>query len=126
MRPFIQIECHIISQDEQTEQLLEQIKKYNITDAIVKIIYFLPVGIKDAVNLRIIQEACQNAMFLVGIVPVRQFELKQKRAAIKVDMDLETLLNSYFETKAEYKSKKDILIQKALELENEIEETLDT
>jgi len=122
VRPFIQIEVHINNEENQTEELLESIKKYNITDAIVKILYFLPSGIKDSVNLRIIQEACQHAMFLVGIVPIRQFELKQKRASMKVDMDIETLLNSYFDSKPELKNKKENLIKKALELQNEVDE----
>lgn len=121
-RPFIQIDAHILPDIDQTEQLLELIKEYNIKDAIIKIVYFLPTGIKDSVNLRIVQEACQEAMFLVAVIPVRQFEVKEKRISMKVDMDISSLLNSYFDSKSDCKQKKDILIKKTLELQEEVEE----
>jgi exonuclease SbcD len=122
MRPFIQIEAHLEAEKDQTEQLVEIIKKYDIKDAIVKVLYYLPIGTKDSVNLRIIQQSCEDAMFLVGIIPIRQFDSKQKRTSMKVDMDLCHLLNSYFESKPEYKNKKDVLTKKALELQQENQE----
>lgn len=117
MRSFIQIEAHLQIEGDQTNQLLEIIKNHNIENAIVKIIYYLPAGIKDSVNLRIIQEACEKAMFLVGIIPIRQIENRQKRTLMKIDMDLSSLLFTYFDSKPEYKNKKDILIQKTLDLQ---------
>jgi len=121
-RSFIQIDALIEQEKDQTEQLLEILKRHTIKDAIVKILYYLPSGVKDSVNLRIIQQACDDAMFLVGIIPVRQFEVKSKRAIMKVDMDLSALLDSYFETKNDLKNKKELLIKKTIELQKEIEE----
>ena len=117
MRPFIQIEAHLQVEGDQTNQLLEIIKNHNIENAIVKIVYYLPSGIKDSVNLRIIQETCEKAMFLVGIIPIRPVENRQKRTLMKIDMDLSSLLFTYFDSKPEYKNKKDILIQKTLDLQ---------
>lgn len=125
MRPFIQIEAHLDADKDQTEQLVEIIKNHNIKDAIVKILYYLPAGTKDAVNLRIIQQTCEEAMFLVGVIPIRHFDSKQKRTAMKVDMDLSVLLDSYFDSKSEFKNKKDILIKKTLELQEEIKKEND-
>jgi len=118
MRPFIQIEIKIENEENQTEFVIEQIKKHQIRDAVIKILYFLPAGIKDGVNLRVVQEACYEAMYVVGIIPIRSLEAKQKRAGMKIEMDLHSLLDSYFDSKPEYKSKKEKLIQKALELEH--------
>ena len=122
MRPFIQIEAHLLPEVDQTEQLLEEIKKYNIENAILKIVYYLPLGSKDGVNLRIIQQACESSMFLVGIIPIRQAENRQKRTMMKIDMDLPSLLLTYFDSKPELKNKKDLLIQKTLELQDTLSE----
>ncbi len=122
MRPFIQIEAHLDTGDEQTEQLLQEIKKYDITDAVVKILYHLPPGKKDRVDLQSIQQACAQTMYVVSILPIRAPETRERRVSMKVDMDLATLLTIYFEAKEEWKEKKDLLIQKTLELEAEEQE----
>ena len=122
VRPFIQIDAHLKPEVDQTEQLVELIKKHNIADAIVKIVYYLPLGEKDSVNLRIIQQACESAMYLVGVIPIRQFENRQKRTNMKVDMDFKDLLDLYFESKPELRNKKSVLIQKTLELQSQLNE----
>jgi exonuclease SbcD len=119
MRPFVQIEVRLEAGDGQTEQLIEEIKKYDIQDAVVKILYHIPAGKKDRVDLPTVQRACSQAIHLVGILPIRALEKRDRRVSMKVDMDLAKLLTTYFESKEEFKEKKDILIQKALELEVE-------
>jgi exonuclease SbcD len=119
MRPFIQIEARLDAGDGQTEQLLEEIKKYDITDAVIKILYHLPAGKKDRIDLPTIQRECASAIHVVGILPIRAVETRERRASMKVDMDLSTLLTTYFEAKEEFKDRKDLLIQKALDLEVE-------
>lgn len=121
-RPFIQIEAHLKSGKDHTEQLVETIKKYEIKDSILKILYFLPPDENDTVNLRLIQQACQDAMYLVNVIPIRQYDSKHKRAVMKVNMDLNYLLDTYFESKPELKNKKAVLTKKALELQDENQE----
>jgi exonuclease SbcD len=119
-RPFIQIEVTLQSGRSQTEQLLQEMRCHNLKDAIVKIMYHLPADEKDMVDLQVIQRAASDAMHLVDILPIRQQSATRKyRAAVKVDMDLKTLLENYFATKPEYATKKDILIEKALQLYEE-------
>jgi hypothetical protein len=57
---------------------------------------------------------------MVYCIPIRIPEIRERRVALKVDMDLTKLLSVYFDTKAEYKNKKDTLIEKALLLEAEL------
>src|SRR5579885_1604337 len=61
-RPFIQIEVHLQPNLDQTEQILNEINQHVITDAVVKILYHLPAGKKDAVDLLTIQRACADAI----------------------------------------------------------------
>lgn len=119
-RPFIQIEVAIKEDEPQTAQLIEAIKKHDLKNAIVKILYHLPTGTNDAVDLAAVQRACFDAHDLIAIIPIHQPKTRTTRAAMKVDMSLEDLLDSYFESKPELKNKKEPLIKKALELQHEL------
>ena len=114
-RPFIQIDVTLTSGTPQTDQIVEAIKKHQLHKAIVKIVYHVPPGKKDLVDLKIIEYACQEALDLIGVIPIHSFEAREKRScALKVTMDLPTLLSSYFATKPELSSKRDNLIEKTL------------
>ena len=121
-RTFIQIEVIIQETGDQTEHIIQEIKKHTITDAVLKIMYHLPDSKKDRVDLAAVQRACTSALYIVGIIPVRKPVARERRIQMKVDMDLTTLLDSYFESKAEWRHKKDVLIEKTLNLQDEIQE----
>ena len=121
-RPFIQIEAHIHDPENQTEQVIQEIEKHNLEDAIIKILYHVPAHTKDRVDLSKIQKACSAAWYIVGVFPVRPIETRERRAALKVDMDVKHLLTAYFDTKPEYASQKKELIDKALTLSNQASE----
>lgn len=116
-RPFIQIEVKLISGISQTDQLIDAIKKHDMRDAIVKIIYHIPSGKKDMVDLKTVEIACKDALHLIGIIPVHSFENREKRnCALKITMDLPELLGNYFAAKPELNEKRQDLIEKALTL----------
>ncbi|MFA6065627.1 MAG: exonuclease subunit SbcD [Candidatus Babeliaceae bacterium] len=120
-RPFIQIEVTLSSEPNHTEQIINELKKYPIKDAIIKIVYHIPKEIKDKVDMHAIQIACSSAMYLVGVFPIRPPEIRQRRATVNVDMDLATLLSHYFSTKPELKDRQEELIQQALRFQSELE-----
>ncbi len=116
-RSFIQIEVELEAGKAQTEQILTALHKHSITDAIVKIIYHVPPHQKDMVDLKVIQHACADAMYVVGVIPIRQAVSRDRRiGAVKVSMELPALLSTYFDGKPELKDKKEILIEKAVQL----------
>jgi exonuclease SbcD len=123
-RPFYQVEVHLNDQTSQTDQIMDAIKKYDLKDAIIKILYHLPEDRKDTVDLKTIQEACREAMFVVGIIPIRKLAIRDQRAAVKVDMDVAMLLDRYFSTKPELAERKRVLIEKALLVEDAAEQLL--
>lgn len=120
-RPFYQIEVYLEPHGDQTEQVLAQIKKYPIDDAVIKIVYHLPQEKKDLVNLNTVQRACASAWYVVGIIPVRKPIIRERRSNLHVDMDLTTLLTVYFDGKPELKDKKEALIEKVLLLNDEVQ-----
>lgn len=111
-RPFVQIELHLHPTQPQTEQIIETLQKYDITDAIVKIIYHLPVGVVDRVSIPTIQKACEHAMYLVGIILIRPIELKERRSGMCINQDPLNLLSTFFESHTQHKDRKEILLDK--------------
>lgn len=122
-RSFLQVELMLHDRALQTEQILEALKKHNLSDAVIKIIYHLPPDMPDRVNIRTVQEACREAHQLVGIMPVRQVTKRERRiGAATAVSDLPTLLHTYFAQNELLKSKKDQLIEKTLALLDDISE----
>lgn len=124
-RPFIQLDIKITEEGDPTDQILAVIAKTNMQDAVVKIVYYLPTAMNDVINLKKIQAACASAMYLVGVIPVKHIEQRTRRAQANIEMDIKTLLNNFFESKAELKGKKEELIEKALELEYKEQEEIE-
>jgi len=118
-RPFIQIEAQLYDPEHQTDLLLEEIEKHDLEGAIIKILYHLPPHSQDRVDLSAVQKACSKAWYLVGIFPVRSPETLKRRAVLKIDMNLEDLLEAYFDTKPEHHAHKKELIEKSLQLSNQ-------
>lgn len=118
-RPFIQLEVKLQPVGDQTQQILHALEQHHITDAILKILYHIPSGCKDTVNLQKILQACSSALHVVSITPIRSVEIREKRASMNIGMDFQTVLSTYFNSKAEFKNKKDELIKKTLELQAE-------
>ncbi len=120
-RPFIQIELELKAGSTHTEQIIDAINEHPIDGAIVKIIYHVPRGIQDRVDLTTVGRALASAMYVVGIFPQRTQEKRTQRAPINVGMDFATLINTYLATKPELASSKDRLLQKAHALLHDVE-----
>lgn len=112
-RPFIQIDLQLTSDRDQTEQLLDELKKYTIEESVIKIKYHVPADQKDLVDLQAIQRACEKAQHLVSIIPIKEIQLRERRSDLQVDMEFTKLLGAYLDTRPELKEKKDELIKKA-------------
>jgi len=120
IRKFIQIDVNLEENKGQTDQIITAIKKHDIHDAIVKIIYRLPANTADKIDTKAIYNVCESALHLIGIFPVREHEVREQRMAIHENMSLETVLQMYFESKQLPKERIEQLIKKTLALEEEI------
>ncbi len=117
MRPFIQIDVNLDKDDQDhTKQILDAIYKENINNAVIKIVYYVPTGHKDLVDIGAVERACANAHYIVGIIPIHTTIAREKRQGLKVDMDLPELLAGYCQDKIHLQNKKNAFIQKALEI----------
>jgi exonuclease SbcD len=121
-RPFVQIDVALIRGKNQTEQIVAEIERRDIKDAIVKIVYRLPDDALDVVDLNAVQRACLSALHVVGIIPIKKQSVREQRTGLKVTMDFSTLLKMYFDNKPELADQKDRLIKKATKLFDEYKE----
>lgn len=124
-RPFIQVDVTLDQEGDPTSQILKQLATYTLKDAIVKITYELPASKTDTVDIKQIQKHCSDAMYLVGIIPIRTAQTRAHRDLLKQEMNLETLLQTYFESQESLKKRSTFLTDKALRLD-ELAEAYDT
>lgn len=120
-RPMKQIEIQLQVDKDQSEQILAALEVQDLDQAIVKVLYHVPVGKQDRVDIGLILRACSKAMCVVGVIPVHKPIVRERRAALKVAMDFTTLLNRYFEARGVTPERKQELIDKAFVLQHELE-----
>ena len=116
-RPFLQIEVTLTQDCDQTEQILKELQKYTITGAILKILYEIPSTSTDQVDVKKIQKYCADAMYIVGIIPIRTIQTRAHRDLLKQEMNLEMLLQTYFDADLRLKNRATVLTDKALNLD---------
>ena len=119
-RACVQIDVVIPEQvPNQTEYMINEIKKHEITDTIIKITYQLAPGQRDLVDLKMIQQACLSAHYIAGIQAIRHIQHKEQRSQAKLDMSLEHVLHEYFKQKPELHARSAELINKIMALKDE-------
>jgi DNA repair protein SbcD/Mre11 len=120
-RPFIQIELHISKERNQTQQVVDNINKHNIEGAVVKLLYYLPTNVADKVDIKVVQRALENAWYIVGIIPIHSQPSRSYRAALQTTMSFSDLLTTYFSNKELDAQHTKNLIDKALALQQQVE-----
>jgi exonuclease SbcD len=121
-RPFIQVDVILEEEIEQTSQILMALKRHNLKDAIIKITYKLTAVMIDQVDVKKIQMACSHSMYLVAIIPIRELATRSYRSILSNEMDLQTLLKNYFDSKENLKGRSENLIEKTLQLQNDVDD----
>jgi exonuclease SbcD len=119
-RPFVQVEVQLKPEGIQTDQVIAALQQHNLKDAVVKIIYHVPQHKHDTVDLKLVQQACHQAHYVVGIIPIHKPVVREHRAAMKIEMDIITLLDRYISLKPELAERKAALMSKALQIENDL------
>ncbi|MGD1997592.1 MAG: exonuclease SbcCD subunit D [Candidatus Dependentiae bacterium] len=122
VRPMHQIEVHLKPEVDFTEQLLAAIAQYQLEGAIIKIVYHLPKGKTDLVDLSAIQKACKPAHYVTGIVPVHQVQERTQRATLSTRMSTEQLVYKYLQTQDIDDTDRQRLLHKALTLVQDFEQ----
>lgn len=122
-RPFVYVDAYLDGVACQTNQLIQCINQAIVDDAIVKILYHVPAGKQDAVDVAKVESALAKAWHIAGIMPVITYDMRNQRGAVKTSMDFKTALTVYFDTKPAWQHKKNELLEKAIRLLDEVEQS---
>jgi exonuclease SbcD len=116
IRTFIQIDVQLNTYSSQTEQIINALQDKQLADAVLKIVYHMPLERKEIIDLNEIQRACSAAHHIAGIIPVYHQEQRRTRNdSSHMSGDLETVLTHYF-SKKHNTDKAMELTRKALDL----------
>ena len=122
VRPMRQIDVKLKTEVDFTEQLLAEVAKYDLADAIIKIVYHIPKGKTDLVDLSAVQKACKAAHYVTGIVPVHQVQERTQRASLSTKMSTQQLVEKYLQTQDIDTTDRERLLGKALHLVEQYEQ----
>jgi exonuclease SbcD len=122
LKPINQIDIGSSHHNHQTWQVLNALKQHHLKDAVLKIKYELPENETDIVNLKTIQLACSDAMFIVSIIGTCKPQARVMRTSMKNSTDLPTMLKHYFTNKPELKERSENLTNLALQLAQDLQE----
>lgn len=122
LKPIDQFDIGISNHNHQTLQILNELKNYQLTDAIIKIKYELPASENDIVNLKTLQLACQDALYIVGILGIHKPTTRAMRTNMQSGSDLASMLSCYFNNKADLKNHSKRLTNLALELAQNLQD----
>jgi exonuclease SbcD len=126
-RPFIQVEV-VLTESDQTQQIIDQLKKHSLAGAVVKIMYHLKSLETDRVNISMIEKFCTSCHYLVGVIPIVQPKNRIARMGAvshsNATLDTRSQLDWYFGARAETKDRKEILLKKIFELIGEENDTI--
>lgn len=123
-RDFLQIDIQLKPELDFTEQIINQISQISIKDAIVKIIYKVPQTISTAIDLQKIHRACFQAHVIAGILP--QYTPLDRATRLHIqhtEQSLLSLMQLYFDNKPEFSLNKDQLLEKIVQIQQELEKT---
>lgn len=122
-RPFLQIEVTLTGEQNHTEQILQAVGNYQLEEAVVKIVYHVPAHITDRVDTTRIIKACTHAHYLVGVIPHRIYQERERRALHhEPNHTWNDLLKQYLATKITDPQRISTLLAKAQQLAHEEDE----
>jgi len=122
-RRFITIDISIPEGQDPTTALLHEIEKQDLSEAIVRIFYTMPVEGVYSLDFNKINPALEGA-FLISTIAEKSEPLERTlRAEVSVDLGTMEALDKYIESTPELVPLTDELKVKASELERELENT---
>ena len=120
-RRFITIDITISQEQDPTTTLLHEIEKQDLSEAIVRIFYTMPIEGVDSLDFNKINSALEKA-FLVATISekIKPIERNQ-RAEISEDLGMLEALDKYIQANPELVSLTDELKARAQKIEQELE-----
>ncbi len=120
-RRFVTIEVDIVDGTPPTEQITRAIDTSDIDDAVVRVLYNLPSGIEEPVDLEQVRRALGAAFYVASIQPRLLPRERPRRTAITEDLALSDALGRYIDNNDHLSERREDLLKRARELERALE-----
>jgi exonuclease SbcD len=116
VRRMLEINVHLQADgDFFTKQILDEIKKIDLQDAIVKLFYHLPAGVADTTDVALVYRALAAAWFVAAVIPIVKPTARHSRFSGDNHQDFSAteLLDKYFTHKGIARERANKLLQDA-------------
>ena len=101
--------------------MIEAVEDADVEDSVVRVYYEVPAGAPLRIDLDRVQEALEPAYFVAGIHPRVAPKVRQRRVDVSEDLGIRDALDRYIENRPDLHDRRDLLLQRAAELETELE-----
>lgn len=119
-RPFKTLNISIEKGSDPTTTIIEKIKHYTLTNAVVRIIYEVEEGESDTIDLKAVNRALENSFLVTSIAPKPKAHFHKRRANISEHMVLKEALHAYIQNHVELETLEEDLQITAASLEAEL------
>ena len=119
-RPFVTIDVDIPPDEPPTEYMIRAIKRRDLTDAVVRVIYTVAEEQQHLVNLKEVRDLLEKAFLVASIIRKTEAPERVRRASVSEELSLQEALDRYFENNPGLKPFVEDMKSYALQLEHEL------
>ena len=120
-RRFITIDVDIEKEQNPTAAILNKIKNYDLSEAVVRVFYTLPLDKEELLDFKKINEALNPAFLIAAIAQKTKPEQKMQRTKISEDFTMLEAMENYIQSNPHLKDFSEELKDYALQLKDELE-----
>ena len=120
-RPFVTIHLAVGADEDATDKIVAACEATDLAHCVVRILYDLPGGYAEPVDLQRVRQALQPAYHIASIQPRFAPVERQRRAEVSEDLNLDEALDRYIDNSAELQQYRQELKDHALQLERALE-----
>ncbi len=122
-RPFITIISEVKKGEDPTQIILREIKKNDLKDAVVRVLYTVYEDVIGSVDYRAIDKALRDtgAFYVVGIIPKVEIPERIRRSEVSEELGVDEALDKYIDNTPEFEPFRKELKKYAAQLEDQLE-----
>ena len=120
-RPFATIRLAVGADEDATDKIVAACEATDLADCVVRVLYDLPSGYAEPVDLQRVRHALESAYHIASIQPRFAPVERQRRSEVSEDLNLGEALDRYIDNSTELQQYRQELKDHALQLERALE-----
>jgi len=119
-RPFVTIDVEIPPDEPPTEYMIRAIRRRNLTNAVVRVIYTVAEEQQHLADIKEVREALEEAFLVASIIRKTEAPERVRRASVSEELNIQEALDRYFENNPTLKPFVEDMKSYARQLEHEL------